>query len=298
MKNIFLSFKRTPYQTFAIILILFFSLFLISNILIFFSFLNSFLNYIETKPQVTIYFKPNTSEDYISKIKNQLIQTGKITNIIYINQKKAFEIYKKLNQDNPLLLEMVSPETMPPSLEIYTKKPEYLEEIAQGFKNKENIDEVQYQANIINKLLKINQTLRIISLVFIFYLSLMTIIVLTIITWFKILLKKDEIDLLRLLGASKFYIRKPYLKENLFLATLSTILSFISFTSLILYFYPFLKNYLMGIDNLYLKFNSFQIIVWPININFLLIVFFISWFFGLLISIFSTYLATNKYLKV
>ncbi len=298
MNNFFLSLKRTPYQTLANILVLFFSLFLISVILIFSSFLNGFLNYVESKPQVTVYFKPNTDENYIAKLKEEINQTNKVANIIYIDQKKAFEIYKNLNKDNPLLLEMVSPETMPASLEIYPKKPKYLEEIANSFKNKDNIDEVQYQADIIEKLLNINRAIRIGSLIFVIYLTLMTILVITTTTWFKISLKKEEIDLLRLLGASNFYIIKPYLNENFFLATTTSLTSFLLILGVIFYFNPFIKNYLAGINELFLDLNFIKLNIWPLNFTFLSLVFGVSWLFSVIICLFSTYLATNKYLKV
>lgn len=298
MNNFLLSLKRTPYQTLANILVLFFSLFLISVILIFSSFLNGFLNYVESKPQVTVYFKLNTSEDYIAKIKEEINQMGKAVNIVYIDQKQAFEIYKNLNKDNPLLLEMVSPETMPASLEIYPKKPEYLKEIADSFKNKDNIDEVQYQKDIIEKLLNINKILRIGSLIFVIYLTLMTVLVITTTTWFKISLKKEEIDVLRLLGASNFYIRKPYISENFFLATITSLLVFTLISGVIFYFNPFLKNYFAGVNELFINFNNIKLVIWPINFIFLSLVFVISWLFSVIICLFSTYIATNKYLKV
>jgi len=58
MKEIFTSLRRTPYQSLAGFLVLFFTLFLSLVLLISLSFVNGFLSYIETRPQVTVYFQP------------------------------------------------------------------------------------------------------------------------------------------------------------------------------------------------------------------------------------------------
>lgn len=298
MKEIIKSIKRTPYQSLSGFLVLFFSLFLSLIILFSLSFTNSLLNYLETRPQITVYFQPKTPENNIFKIRDELSQSGKTSYIKYVNQKEAFEIYKNLNKDNPLLLEMVSADIFPPSLEIYAKKPIYLVEIAEYLKKQPDIDEVQFQKDIVDRLLSFTNILRKIGLIFFSYLILMSIIVLINTISFKIALKKDEIELLRLLGATNSYIRAPYLKETVFMGLLASFLSFLIFLGIIFYINPFLNNYLAGINELFLDLNFLKITIWPFNGIFILLIFIFVLIFGFLISIFSSYLATNKYLKV
>lgn len=298
MKEILKSIKRTPYQSLAGFLVLFLSLFLSTIILFSLIFINGILNYLETRPQITVYFQSKTPEDNIFKIRDELSKSGKISSIKYISQKEAFEIYKNLNKDNPLLLEMVSADILPPSLEIYAKKPIYLPEIAEYLKKQADIDEVQFQKDIVEKILNFTSILRKISFVFFGYLILMSVIVLISIFSFKIALKKEEIELLQLIGATNSYIRAPYIKESLFMGIVASILSFLSFLTLIFYIDPILKNYFSGIDEIYLDLNFGKLIVWPFNTSFILIIFSFVLIFGLLISFISSYLATSKYLKV
>ena len=216
MRNILISLRRTPYQTLSAFLVLFFSLFLSIALFISLSFLYGILGYIETRPQVTVYFQTKTSETDIFKVRDELDASGKVLSIKYISKDEAFEIYRDLNKDNPLLLEMVS-EILPPSLEIFAKKPIYLPEIAEYLKKQSGVDEVQFQKDIVDRLLTLTSILRKITLVFFSFLILMSIIVLTTTTMFKIALRKDEIELLRLLGATNAYIRKPFFLESIFL---------------------------------------------------------------------------------
>lgn len=298
MKEIILSLRRSPYQSLSAFLVLFFTLFLSLFLFISLSFLYGILAYIETRPQVTVYFQPKTSEREIFNIRDTLASSGKTLSIKYISQQEAFQIYRNLNKDNPLLLEMVSADILPPSLEIYAKKPVFLPEIAEFLKKQPGVDEVQFQKDIVDRLLTLTNILRKVTIAFFVFLLFMAIIVLTTTTLFKIALRKDEIELLRLLGATSFYIRKPFLLEALFLGFTASSLSFVIILSLIFYFNPFLKSYLSGIPNLFLNFEIYQLQVWPLNPIFLVVTYSLTSFFGMGIAAFASFLATSKYLKV
>lgn len=298
MNSIWTSIRRTPYQSFSAFLILFFTLFLTLILFVSLTFLYGTLNYLETKPQVTVYFQNKTVENQIFKVRDELMSSGKVLNIKYISKNDAFNIYRQLNKDNPLLLEMVSANILPPSLEIYAKKPIFLPEIAEYLKKQGDIDEVQYEKDIIDKLLILTNTIRISALIFFSYLVLMSIVVLTTMILFKIALKESEITLLKLIGATDFYIRKPYIQESLLLGMTASILSFSIFSFVVLYFNPFLQSYLKGISALSVDVFGYSLVIWPLNYIFFAIVFIIISLFGSIISSIASYIATNKYLKV
>jgi len=298
MREIWTSIRRTPYQSLSAFLILFFTLFLSLMLFVSLTFLYSTLSYLETKPQVTVYFQNKALENQIFKVRDELMSSGKVLNIKYISKNEAFNIYKQLNKDNPLLLEMVSADILPPSLEIYAKKPVYLPEIAEYLKKQGDIDEVQYEKDIVDKLLILTNTIRKTALIFFSYLILMSIVVLTTTILFKIALKTSEITLLKLIGATNFYIRKPYIMESLFLGITASILSFGIFSLLIFYFNPFLQSYLSGISSLSVNVFNYQLIIWPLNYIFFAVIFVSSSIFGAVIATVASYIATNKYLKV
>lgn len=136
MSSMLTSIRRTPYQSLAAFLVLFLTLFLSVTILFSLSFLYGLLGYVETRPQVTVYFKSDTQEGDVFKLRDELISAGKVESAKYISKDEAYTIYKESNKDNPLLLEMVSSDILPPSLEIYAKKPIFLPEIAEYVKKK------------------------------------------------------------------------------------------------------------------------------------------------------------------
>lgn len=297
MRDVFRSIRRTPYQSLAAFLVLFLTLFLSTVLFMTLSFFYGLLGYVEGRPQVTVYFQTNTPESEIFKIRDELIGSGKAASVKYLNKDEAFRIYKELNKDNPLLLEMVSSDILPPSLEIFAKKPVYLSEIAEYLKKQPATDEVQFQKNIVDRLLSLTGLLRKASIILFSYLLVLSIIVLSTMISFKIALKKDEIELLRLLGATKFYIQKPFLIEGLLFGLGSSLFSFMLLFSGLLYAQPFLMSYLRGIPHLILSVESYQLTVWPLGAEFLTITFALSALFGILLSEGAIFLSTRKYLK-
>ncbi len=297
MSEFFKSIKRAPYQSLAIFSSLFFALFL--SIIIFFtlSFLHSMLSYIESRPQVTVYFKTQTPESDIFQMRDELMNSGKVVSVKYVTKNDAFAIYKELNKDNPLLLEMVSADILPASLEIYAKKPEFLPEIADSLKNRAGVDEVNFQKVIIDRLITLTSIIRKTTFAFFAFLIFNTIITLLTIGHFKIALKKDEIELLQFLGASKWYIKKPFVVESIMFGIMAAVTAFTLCAGILFYFLPFLSSYMRGIGNLTLNFDLFQLKVWPINPEFLGAVFGLSCLFGIVIATVSTLLATRKYIK-
>src|SRR3989338_6751349 len=221
MNDVFTSIKRTPYQSLASFLILFFTLFMTIFFFTLISFLHGVLTYIEAKPQVTVYFKTDVEEEEITKIKETVMSSDKASEVKYVSKSEALALYRSLNKDNPLLLEMVSADILPASLEIYAKKPAYLQEIASFLKKQKGVDEVSYQKNVVDQLLALTDILRKLSLAVFLLLIFISIIVLMTVTAFKIALRKDEFELLRYLGASHWYIQKPFLKEGIFFGFVS-----------------------------------------------------------------------------
>lgn len=296
MKETWMSIKRAPFQSLAIFLILFFTVFLSTLIFIGLTFLYSFLNYIETRPQVTVYFQNTASTEQIFRLRDELTQSGKILSIKYISKEEAFNIYKNMNKDNPLLLEMVSSDILPASLEIYAKKPIFLPQIAEYLKKQPGVDEVIFQKDIISKLVTATNTIRMITIFFFSFLIIMTTIILFVIFSFKIALKKEEIHLLQLIGATKNYVCSPFLKEASFFGFFSSLISFFIIIIAVLYFEPFLQSYLRGIDSLSLNLVFYNLNIWPMNYYFLIVTFIISSLFSILIATIASYLAINKYL--
>ncbi|MCX7996233.1 MAG: ABC transporter permease [Patescibacteria group bacterium] len=296
--NIFSSFRRSPYQTLAAAMVLFFTLFLIAVILTSVSFLYGLLGYIETRPQVTVYFQSNTTEQDIFALRDALLKSGQVASVTYISKEDAFEIYKEIAKDNPMLIEMTNANILPASLEIYAKRPDYLPQIAQQLENKPGVDEVQFQKIIVDRLLALTNAIKNATIILVGFLVVMATVVIVATTSFKIALRRDEIEILQLLGADSMFIIGPYLKEGFILGLFSAILATGALIAVIIGGLPVIGGYLSGISALdILPATGISLRVWPVNPVFLGVVFMITALFGILIGTIANFLAARRYLS-
>ena len=298
MKQLLISIRRTPYQSLAVFSSLFLTLFLTLLLVFCLNFLYGLLGYVESRPQVTIYFQNETSEASIIKVKDELEKSGKVESVKYMSKNDAYTLYKQLNKDNPLLLEMVTADILPASLEIFAKKPSYLPEIANYLNNVAGKDEVNFQKNVVDKLLSLTSVVRTMSLAFFVFLMSTTIIILMTITHFKVALKKEEIELLRLMGATAGYVRKPFMNQTLFLGFVASTVVYGIFASILFMIYPSMQGYLRGIQELFVDFGPYKLTVWPLSFLYAGGLYILLTLFGMTIAGFATYFATRKYLTI
>ncbi len=297
MKEIFKSLKRTPYQSLATIIVLFFSSFTLTSLLFMTLFFNSLLKKVELTPQVIVYFKPETDQTTIANLKTEIGNRFKVKSIKYVSQEKALEIYKKMFKDEPILTEMVSKEMFPASLEIKVKDPRELYKIAEFAKKQKGVDEVDFQEEVVNKLLSITNSLRKFSLVAGVAIFIFTLIILISLISFKVSLKKDEIEILKLLGASNSFVFKPFILENVLIALLSSVLALVTFFAVIFYFKPFINSFFWQGEDLILQIKDYTLTIWPLNQTFILLLSFFIFFFSISSAIIATLLSANKYVK-
>ncbi len=290
--------RRTPYQAVASVFMIFMTLFVLAIFLILAGGLTSLLSYFETKPQLTVFFKDDKNKESIDALIQNLQTTGKVSTYQYISKDQALAIYREQNKNDPLLLEMVTADILPSSLEISAISPKYLVELAELTKKDSGIDEVVFQKDVVDTLVSWTSTIRKSGAIFMIFLAFSTIFILLTSVGMKIALKKEEIEILRLVGATTWYIRRPFIYEGIVYGLIGATLAWFIVSGLILYLSPFVTSFLKGIPALSLmQINSLNIIIWPPTIFIFFILLVVLLLSGFLIGLIGSSLAVSRYLK-
>ena len=209
--------RRSPFQSLIAITVMTVSFFCLTTFIIVSNGLSSVLSYFETKPEVTIFLKDGLDRDTVAGLQTELSNYPNIREIKFISKDKALTIYKEQNKDNPMLTEMVTASILPASFEVSVSDAKILEQIAINFSaKKDQVDEIIYQKDIINSLLSWTDFLRKSGIIVVSVSILMSFLIISVIIGMKITNRKDEISISRLLGASNFYVKKPFLLEGIF----------------------------------------------------------------------------------
>lgn len=220
--------RRSPFQSAIAFLTVFTCFFILNFFLLVNRGLSGVLNHFETKPEITIFLKDGLDEVKVESIQKELASYPEVKEIRYISKEKALSLYKEMNKDNPLLTEMVTASILPASFEVSAFNPKVLEDIAQNFSSKKDIvDEIIYQKDIIQSLLSWTKIIRQSGLVLISVSVLIVFVMIFTLIGMKINNRKDEIKISRLLGASKFYVKRSFLLEGVIYGFLGSLLGFL-----------------------------------------------------------------------
>lgn len=223
--------RRSPYQTVLIILVLFFSFFLLTSFAILAFASQKVLTFFEAKPQAIAYLKDEATPEQVQAVIDKLKATGKVKEIKYVSKEEALRIYQEANKDNPLLLEMVTADILPASLEISASNISYLEELASILEKEDIVSvsesgkkEIDFAKDIATSLRQWTQTIRRVGIGLGAFLLAECFLLILVITSMKIALRREEVEIVRLLGGSSWFARLPFLFEGAIYGFLGSLL--------------------------------------------------------------------------
>ena len=277
--------RRSPYQAIAAILVMTLTFLVIS----FFTFIlvgsSKTIQYFESKPQVTAFFRNEAKQEDINKLETQLRENPKVSSIKFVSKEEALKIYKEQNKNDPLLLDLVTADILPASLEISTVRIEDLSMINSTLKGSPLISEVVFQKDVVSTLSSWTGALRRIGLSIIAILSLVSIFIMVIIIGVKISQKREDIEIMRLIGATGWYVRWPFIFEGMFYGTAGAVLGWAIASGALWYASPMLSSFLRDIP------------IFPLSFVFLLSLLGGEILLAIILGTLASFLAVLRYLK-
>ncbi len=266
----------------SVVIIMSIVLFLLGLFGIFFITSNSIINSFKEKLTISVFFNENAKEIDITQFKNEVLMSDYISNLKYISKEDAVLIMKEDYGDD--FIKDLGYNPLVNSADIALRN-QYvtsykIDSISKIIEQKDFVDEVIYDKDLINM---INENITKVTFWFIPIISFLILITFLIINSsirLSIFSKRELIKTMQLVGAEKSFIRKPFIKTNLVLSLISSIISIILISFVIYYLN-------LNID-----------VIENINLNLIYILFISLVIFGFTISFFSTYFATQNILKI
>ncbi|MBI4050620.1 MAG: ABC transporter permease [Candidatus Doudnabacteria bacterium] len=295
LKNGFLNYWRNFWLSVAATAIMVITLFIISSLLVINALANVSLATLKEKVDISIYFKSTTSETTIAQIQKQAEFLPEIRSIVYIPPVEAREKFKELHKDEPLLIESVEQfseeeNPFPASFAIRVNELSDYSKIINLFQDQKFtpfVKKITDKRDIVDRLNRIIQGIRKFGVGLTTVFSALTILVMFNTIRLTIYNRREEIEIMRLVGASNWFIRGPFVMEGILYGIVGTII-----TSLLLY--PLLFILTPKISGfLELDLAQFNLV----GLNFWLL-FGIQLILGVVLGIISSLIVIRKYLKI
>lgn len=287
--------RRSPYQAVAAILTIFIT-FLLGGFFTLCTLVSvQAIQYFEGKPQITVFFADKAGQKEADALKVKLQATDKIKTMKFVSKEEALAIYKEQNKKDPLLLEMVTADILPASLEVTTIDPQYLKDIEPVIKESDGVEDIVFQKDVVDSLLRWTNAIRGFGGLLAGVLSLDSILIIMIIIGMKIALRREEIDILKLMGATVWYIRKPFILEGGLYGIFGSSIASIISIGIIIWLRNYILSFLGVIPSIAYILNN------PLQAPFLLFlgILFVSYLIlGFLLGSIGSLVAVGRYLKL
>lgn len=277
---------RNPYHAIAVVLVMTQTFLVIGILSYVLAGANRIIDYFESRAQISAYFgKEINSEEQVKDLKESLVATGKISSIRFISKEEALDIFKK-QENKPELTDFITSDTLPASFDINTKDPKYLFDVEQVLKNDSRVKDINLLREAVENLTKIATILRNTGIVGAGILLATSLLIVLIVIGLNISLHKDEIEIMRLVGANSMYVRLPFMVEGILYGLVSGFIAWVLSLGLMIYATPFISSFFEGIPLL------------PIPIWFMAAVLGVQLTLGIVLGLIGASAATSKYLKV
>ncbi len=288
----FVGFWRNAYVSLASIFVITVALFVIGSTMLIDQLLGASLAQLQAKVDINVYFVTTAPQEEIDALINSVKALPDVEQVTYTSRDDALAEYRAKNQNDSVAMQALDELRENPlgaTIAVQAKETSQYESINRYLEEQKNpiIDEINYTKNkeSIGKLASIIDAVEQASFV-----ALMVLIMASILITFNtirlaIFTAKEEISIMRLVGASNMYIRGPFMLQGVMYGIISGVLALLILYPIVLWLGPKTAQF-------------FEINIFDYFVNNFAYIFLVLIGIGVTLGLVSSVLAITRYLRV
>lgn len=296
----FVSFWRNGFVSLSSIIVMTITLFVIGSLIFLNAMLDASLGALKDKVDVNVYFVTTAAEENILSVEQSLEALPEVKQVVYVSREEALARFKDRHRDDEVelqALEELGDNPLRASLSVKATSPDQYERINSFLETDQTTlssdgESIIAKVNFVDNRVAIERLTDVIGAIESFGLALtISLIVASIIIVFNtirlaIYIAREEIAVMRLVGATDAYVRGPFVFEGVMYGFIAAIITLISFYPLTLWLGPATQTF-FGNINLFTYYTThFDTIFLTIMAS------------GMALGALSSFLAVKKYLRV
>ena len=287
------GFWRNGWISFATVLIMVLTLFVVGSLVLSNVILTSVLVSLEDKVDITVYFRIDAPEGEILAVRDSLEGLGEVKEVEYVSRTEALAYFRERHKENALItqsLDELSDNPLGASLNVRATDPSHYKAISNFLEANVLsgiLDKITYRQNelVIERLTGILLTSRRIGVVVSLLLAAIAFLVAFNTIRMAIYTSREEIKVMKLVGASNWYTRGPFLVEGFLHGFFGSVIALLIFFPLTYWLGPQSEIFFGGPD-LYVYYTTH-----------ILELFLVLFLIGIIIGILSSSIAIRRYLR-
>jgi cell division transport system permease protein len=230
-KEAFGSLKRNFFMTIAALVTVFLSMLVLGGVLVFVFTTDALLGQVEKKVEITVYFKtkPDPDSEKILALQTEINSWPEVKTCEFVSKEQALANFKERYKDHPEWFEGLTSNPLPASLEVALVDPQTADEVTRKIEAEDSenkiIDEVKFGKETADKLFTFTSGARNFMLIFIVLLGVVAILLISNTIRLSIFARKREVEIMKLVGATNWFIRWPFLIEGVTVGFFGALLS-------------------------------------------------------------------------
>ncbi|MCF6094551.1 permease-like cell division protein FtsX [Microaerobacter geothermalis] len=233
---------RNGWMTFASVSAVSITLFILGVFLMLALNVNHIVDVVENRVEIKVFLDVMTDEENIKSIKGQLKDISGVKEVQFVPKEEGLQQLKDSFGEQAYLFDGLEQENpLPDAFVVRIETPQEVEQVAGEIQRIPLVDKVNYGQGFVDKLFTVTSTIRNIGLIFIIGLAFTAMFLIANTIRLTIFARRKEIEIMKLVGATNWFIRWPFFIEGLLLGVIGSILPII----LLLAGYKFLYDQVM-----------------------------------------------------
>lgn len=205
----------------------------------------------ESKVEISAFLEDNISDGELQSIEADLVNMPEVRDVDYVSKDEAYEEFKDLYPNQPHLYETIEPQDLPASVRVKLTDAKYTEDVSARIEGAPGIDEVRWGGDVIRRLLQINALLRTITLAMSLILLIASAGLIANTIRVAIYARREEIGIMKLVGATNWFIRIPFMLEGVFAALVGAAVSGAVVLAANAFLFPPIRDFLPFLEGVF-----------------------------------------------
>lgn len=237
------NFRRNWVMSLGAVITIYLSLLLVGVFIATGFIVNSVVQSVEDKVTIQIFLKDGAATEDVNALQQVLVNDPLVKGVDYTSKDEALKKFREDMKQSPEIIDQLEGNPLPASLDVTLNEPRTVEEMVAKIKKDplfakvadrpDNPEEsLKYGQQIVNRLFAFTRVIRIIQVVFVVMLAVVSLIFINNTIRLAIYARRKEIGIMRLVGASNWFIRTPFLLEGVLQALIGATLAILSIVGL------------------------------------------------------------------
>ena len=194
--------------------------------------LNNIASALESEVQISAYLKDEVQASNFDSIKAEILKVDGVKEIKFISKEEAFERFTERLGDQKELLNALEEggNPLPNAFEVEVRDSSKIGDIAQAIGQINGVESTKFGQEVIEQVFAFTKILRVLGVIFIIFLTLVTLFIISNTIRITVFARRQEIGIMKFVGATDKFIRWPFLIEGMILGLFGSV-----FASIILY---------------------------------------------------------------